>query len=77
MNKRHEVRYWTEALGGSEDELAAAVAKVGNSAHAVRREVFRAWAYGVPTGRFKDRSAVTAATTKRIARQASVEALAY
>ena len=32
---------------------------------------------GVPTGRFKDRSAVTAATTKRIARQASVEALAY
>ena len=46
MNKRHEVRYWTEALGGSEDELAAAVAKVGNSAHAVRREVFRAWAYG-------------------------------
>ena len=46
MNKKHEVRYWTEALGCSEDELAAAVAKVGNSAHAVRREVFRAWAYG-------------------------------
>jgi hypothetical protein len=46
MNKKHEVRYWTEALSCSEDELAAAVAKVGNSVHAVRREVFRAWAYG-------------------------------
>lgn len=46
MNKKHEVRYWTEALGCSEDELAAAVAKVGNSADAVRREILRAWAYG-------------------------------
>ena len=33
MNKKHEVRYWTEALGCSEDELAAAVAR-------------RHWAYG-------------------------------
>ena len=46
MNKKHEVRYWTEALGCSEDELAAAVARVGNSAEAVQREVHRHWAYG-------------------------------
>jgi Protein of unknown function (DUF3606) len=32
MNEADEVRYWTEALGCSEDELAAAVARVGNSA---------------------------------------------
>ena len=61
MNKRHEVRYWTEALGGSEDELAAAVAKVGNSAHAVRREVFRAWAYG----RFQQGASKTEAPSPR------------
>jgi len=46
MNKKHEVRYWTEALGCSEDELAAAVARVGNSTDAVRREIHRHWAYG-------------------------------
>jgi hypothetical protein len=46
LNEKHEVRYWIEALGCSEDELAAAVAKVGNSADAVRREILRAWAYG-------------------------------
>jgi Protein of unknown function (DUF3606) len=46
MNEAHGVRYWTETLGCSEDELAAAVARVGNSSDAVRREVFRAWAYG-------------------------------
>jgi hypothetical protein len=46
MNVEHEARYWTEALGCSKDELAAAVAKVGNSPDAVRREIFRAWAYG-------------------------------
>jgi Protein of unknown function (DUF3606) len=28
MNEAHGVRYWTEALGCSEDELAAAVARV-------------------------------------------------
>jgi hypothetical protein len=31
MNDEQEVRYWTEALGCNEDELAAAVARVGNS----------------------------------------------
>jgi Protein of unknown function (DUF3606) len=46
MNEAHGVRYWTETLDCSKDELAAAVARVGNSSDAVRREVFRAWAYG-------------------------------
>jgi Protein of unknown function (DUF3606) len=46
INDNQEVRYWTEALGCSKDELAAAVARVGNSTDAVRREVYRHWAYG-------------------------------
>ena len=46
MNEAHEVRYWTETLGCSKGELAAAVARVGNSSDAVRREVYRHWAYG-------------------------------
>jgi Protein of unknown function (DUF3606) len=46
MKEAHQIRYWTEALGCSEDELAAAVARVGSSPDAVRRQVFRAWAYG-------------------------------
>jgi hypothetical protein len=46
MNDEQEVRYWTEALGCSKDELAAALARVGNSTDAVRREVNRHWAYG-------------------------------
>jgi uncharacterized protein DUF3606 len=46
MSEAHEVRHWTEKLGCSEDELAAAVARVGNSPDAVRREVYRHWAYG-------------------------------
>ena len=39
MTEEHEVRYWTHALGVSKEQLAAAVAKVGNSAQAVRREL--------------------------------------
>jgi Protein of unknown function (DUF3606) len=39
MSEEHEVRYWTKALGVSKEQLAAAVAKVGNSAEAVRREL--------------------------------------
>ena len=39
MTEEHEVRYWTHALGVSREQLAAAVAKVGNSAEAVRREL--------------------------------------
>ena len=39
MHEEHEVRYWTKTLGVSKEELASAVAKVGNSAEAVRREL--------------------------------------
>jgi hypothetical protein len=46
MKQEHEVRYWTGTLGCSKGELAAALARVGNSSDAVRREVLRAWAYG-------------------------------
>ena len=46
MDDQHQVRYWTETLGCSNDELAAAVTRVGNSSDAVRREVYRHWAYG-------------------------------
>jgi len=46
MNDEQEVRYWTEALGCSKDELAAAAARVGNSIDAIRRELARHWAYG-------------------------------
>ena len=46
MNEADGVRYWTEALGCSEDELAAAVARVGNPADVVQREIHRHWAYG-------------------------------
>jgi len=42
----NQVRYWTTTLGCSQDELAAAIARVGNSANAVRRELARAWGYG-------------------------------
>jgi hypothetical protein len=37
MQEEHEVRYWTEALGVSKEELQKAVDKVGNSAEAVRK----------------------------------------
>jgi Protein of unknown function (DUF3606) len=46
MNDEQEVRYWTEALGCSEDELAAAVVRVGNSTDEVRRELNRHRGYG-------------------------------
>src|SRR5262245_5834832 len=46
INDEHQVRHWTETLGCSKDELATAVARVGDSSDAVRREIFRAWAYG-------------------------------
>lgn len=36
LSERHEIRYWVEALGVTEDELRAVVEKVGNSASAVR-----------------------------------------
>jgi hypothetical protein len=39
MNEDFEVKYWTHHLGVSRDELQKAVAKVGNSAAAVRKEL--------------------------------------
>ena len=39
MEQEHEIRYWTQELGVSEAALTAAVAKVGTSVDAVRREL--------------------------------------
>jgi hypothetical protein len=39
MSQEHEVRYWTEALGVSEEQLKAAVKSVGNSADKVREHL--------------------------------------
>lgn len=36
MSEDYEVRYWTEALGVSKEELQRAVDQVGNGADAVR-----------------------------------------
>jgi hypothetical protein len=36
MNEEHEVRYWTNALGVSKEQLAAAVQAVGVGADRVR-----------------------------------------
>jgi hypothetical protein len=37
LNEDYEVRYWTETLGVSKEQLAVAIHKVGNSADAVRQ----------------------------------------
>ena len=39
LTQEHEVRYWTKALGVSEERLRAAVARVGHSAAKVRVEL--------------------------------------
>ncbi|WP_081721058.1 DUF3606 domain-containing protein [Pseudoxanthomonas suwonensis] len=39
LNEDYEVRYWTEALGVSEQELRDAVQAVGSTAEAVRRHL--------------------------------------
>jgi hypothetical protein len=39
MHEDFEVKYWTKHLGITKDELAGAVAKVGNSAAAVRKQL--------------------------------------
>ncbi len=36
LSEAYEVEYWTKALGVSRDDLAKAVAEVGNGADAVR-----------------------------------------
>jgi hypothetical protein len=39
VHEEHEVRYWTEALGVSREQLEKAVAQVGVSASAVREHL--------------------------------------
>lgn len=39
LGQEHEVRYWTEKLGVSREELERVVKKVGNSADKVREEL--------------------------------------
>lgn len=39
LDQDYEVRYWTNELGCTEEQLREAVRKVGSSADAVRREV--------------------------------------
>jgi hypothetical protein len=42
VNEDHEVRYWTKKWGVSEEQLTAAVQKVGVVADAVARELGKA-----------------------------------
>lgn len=39
MHEEHEVKYWTRHLGVSRERLQQAVAKVGDSAAAVRKQL--------------------------------------
>ncbi|WP_084220819.1 DUF3606 domain-containing protein [Pseudoxanthomonas sp. J31] len=41
LSEDYEVRYWTEALSVSEQQLREAVAAVGSTADAVRRHLGR------------------------------------
>lgn len=41
LDQDYEVRYWTQALGVTAEELRAAVAKVGHSAERVREHLGR------------------------------------
>lgn len=41
VHEEHEVRYWTEALGVTREELERAVEQVGVSASAVREHLGR------------------------------------
>ena len=41
VNEAHELRYWTETLNVSEEQLRIAVAAVGVSAEAVRQYLNR------------------------------------
>ena len=42
LNEDHEVRYWSEKFGVTEERLREAVHKVGNRAKAVQEELNRA-----------------------------------
>jgi Protein of unknown function (DUF3606) len=39
IHEDHEIRYWTQKFGVSQDQLKAAVQKVGPSAAAVEKEL--------------------------------------
>ena len=39
LEEDYEVRYWTQALGVSEEQLRQAVQQVGSTAEAVRRHL--------------------------------------
>jgi hypothetical protein len=39
MSEAHEIRYWTQHLDITQDELTRTIEKVGNSAAAVRKEL--------------------------------------
>ena len=39
LHEKHEIQYWTKALGVSQEELEQAVKKAGNSAEAVRQHL--------------------------------------
>ena len=39
MSADHELKYWTKHLGVTREEVEAAVAKVGNSAAAIRKQL--------------------------------------
>jgi hypothetical protein len=39
IHEEYEVRYWTKALGVTEDKLEAVVKKVGTGADAARKEL--------------------------------------
>jgi hypothetical protein len=41
LNETHEVKYWTQALGVSKEELEQVIQKVGNSLHAVLDQLGR------------------------------------
>jgi hypothetical protein len=42
LNQQHEVRYWTETLGVSEEQLRELVQKHGNSADKIREALGKA-----------------------------------
>jgi ribonuclease PH len=39
LHEKHEIQYWTEALGVTREELEQAVKQAGNSADAVRQHL--------------------------------------
>jgi hypothetical protein len=39
LSEDYEVRYWTQELGVTRDQLAATIADVGNNAEAVRQKL--------------------------------------